>query len=1272
MMLQRLSHWFWRGGLWGVLLLLFLSALYLSAGRILTPMLNAYRVEVQQWLGEQLGQPLHLGRLYAGWHGLSPRFYAEDVRLGGTEQTFQVDRLHFRPDMLASLLRRDWSLAAISLQGVEIELQQQAGHWQLNGMSLAAAPGEKPADWNNLLAQLQRVGHLSLVDVRLLVRQQGAAPVEFPQAGLTLEHSGGRTRVQARIQLPDGQLLELAGQARIEPKQWQQSDLDVYVNLPGSNWLQWLAPDWLTALPEGMRLEQASLAAQGWLQVRKGHLQALSLEAGGGRLKGHWQGDAVDVQLGQVRAGFSQDAQQRRLWLPELNVRWLPREPMQNLALQLRQNAGEPLLTAATSIYIPRLQLEPLMAGLLQHIPLPQLPRSILEQLDFRGGLRNTYLRWQPGLPWQQQLEYDTNIDGLDYSPWENVPGATGISGRLFGSLAGGELHLDSAGFSLYLRELFADPWYYHRARARLTWELTESFDFTLSSPYLQVRGDEGRLAGDFVIRLPGQSGRESYMDLRVGMRDGDASHKSRYLPLVLRDEQPELWSWLREAVIGADIHQGYFQYQGTLAAGAPPAARSISLFFDVSDARLAYQPGWPELEEARAQVYVHDQGVEIDIERGRILQTGISDVHAEVIYPRAGASRLQVDARLASSMKDALQVVQETPMVEQLPFMAAWQGQGDLNGRLQLEVPFAEHQQPRVQLDLQLANNSLHMPELDLRFEQLQGALHIDSQRGMSGSAVAGRVLEQPFTASLRLPASGARWGSQIRARGKMPVARLQSWLGHAEPLPFSGAFAYQLDLLLAEQGSQLAVNTDLQGVRIDLPAPLGKSAAEKISTSWHMTLDGNEQHYRLVHGTRLSGLFATAQQKDGPLRGQLVLGGQVARLPARDGIWIAGRLPRLQVPDWLDAIGRYGPAARGPGTAVAVQEVQLSAGRLEGLGIPLEQAQLRVRPEGTGWQVRLDSAQASGRLHVPASGSMMVSLDRLQLPTGDDSLLSSAGGLQPANVPAMQVRVNRLLLGDELLGSAGFASRTDAAGDAWFEDISADLKGLQIAGSLQWHGGQEQRSRFQGALSGARLEQVLQAWGYAESMSSERFNVELDLGWPGAPQAFALEQLDGVAQLKFRKGQLKAADGSAQVLRVFGLLNFDSIGRRLRLDFSDLWGKGLSYDRIDGAMDIKGGVFRTRDELVLEGVSSNLSVQGVLDVPAGTIDADLQVAMPISRNLPLAAVAAGAPAIGGALFVIDRLVGDRFSRMAAARYSITGDWQNPDISLARGGREK
>lgn len=45
-----------------------------------------------------------------------------------------------------------------------------------------------------------------------------------------------------------------------------------------------------------------------------------------------------------------------------------------------------------------------------------------------------------------------------------------------------------------------------------------------------------------------------------------------------------------------------------------------------------------------------------------------------------------------------------------------------------------------------------------------------------------------------------------------------------------------------------------------------------------------------------------------------------------------------------------------------------------------------------------------------------------------------------------------------------------------------------------------------------------------------------------------------------------------------MFGLLNFNSIGRRLRLDFSDLLGKGLSYDRVKGLLVASDGVYVTR----------------------------------------------------------------------------------------------
>jgi uncharacterized protein YhdP len=37
------------------------------------------------------------------------------------------------------------------------------------------------------------------------------------------------------------------------------------------------------------------------------------------------------------------------------------------------------------------------------------------------------------------------------------------------------------------------------------------------------------------------------------------------------------------------------------------------------------------------------------------------------------------------------------------------------------------------------------------------------------------------------------------------------------------------------------------------------------------------------------------------------------------------------------------------------------------------------------------------------------------------------------------------------------------------------------------------------------------------------------------------------------------------------------------------------------------------------------------------------------VTNNLPLAALIIGAPAVGGALFLVDRLIGDRVARFAS-----------------------
>mgnify|MGYP001189456905 CR=1 FL=1 len=238
----------------------------------------------------------------------------------------------------------------------------------------------------------------------------------------------------------------------------------------------------------------------------------------------------------------------------------------------------------------------------------------------------------------------------------------------------------------------------------------------------------------------------------------------------------------------------------------------------------------------------------------------------------------------------------------------------------------------------------------------------------------------------------------------------------------------------------------------------------------------------------------------------------------------------------------------------------------------------------------------------------------------------------------------------------------------DLRFDDLDLDLRGLKIGGSAGWRGTPGNlQSWYKGRLHGDDLGKVLKAWDFAPSVTSESFRVDADGNWPGSPAWFSLKRFSGNLDPSLRSGQFVEVQGSAQALRVFGLLNFNSIGRRLRLDFSDLLGKGLSYDRVKGNLQATNGLFVTQEPITLTGPSSNLELNGNLDMRNERIDAKLLVTLPVTNNLPLAALIAGAPQIGGVLFLADKILGDKVARFASVKYKISGDWQQPTVEFDR-----
>ena len=1262
-LLTRLLRW----GLGLCALGLVLAAFYVSLGRELTPLIAEYRAEVEHRARAALGMPLSIGRLEGGWSGFDPVFSAHDVMLGEGASAVRLDQVRVVPDVLASLLARQLRLANLQVEGLQLNLSQGAdGRWAVEGLP-AREPG-RPLQAQQLVDGLKMVSKVSLLGSQLTFEPQGGEPLSLTYIDLTLRSGSVRQRLDGRLRLPDGQPLALRLRVRLDPRDIAASSAEAYLSLPQSDWAAWLP----AGLTRDWRLARARVGGELWLDWANGTLQRAAARLHAPEISGAYaERKAVEVGDLGLSAYFERRAQGFDLLVDGLalslgETRW------GEVQLALRQDLDEQGQVQRWGLSADHLDLTPLAPVVLALAPLPDKAAEVLEALQPRGALRNVQLEYRPQLAGRERVQFSANLERVGIGAWQGVPAVDNASGSIIGDLGGGELLAASENLGLHFPNLFPEMWRYRQAGARLLWELDDS-GLTLQSPYLQVVGDEGRIAGDFLVRMKRDPAEEDYMDLRVGLRDGDALQARKYLPTRSPGLSPALAEWLQTAIRGGHIDNGWFQYQGSLAKGAADAARSIGLYFSVDNAELAFQPGWPSLREARGEVLIEDDGVDVRVPEGRILDTRLREVLASVPRSANGqAPRLTLSGQLESSLGDALKILQEAPIGTAETF-AGWQGQGPLAGQLKLDIPLAKGAQPQVQVDFATEGATLKLANPELELSQLKGAFRFNTASGLSAPDIRAQVLGHAVRG--RAVAEGARGNTRTRieASGRIALANLNQWLGVTQPLPLSGHLPYALRLTLDGADSQLRVDSDLQGLAIELPAPFAKAIGEARPSVWRMTLQGQERRYWLEHGQLASLTFAARPGQLNQGRGELRLGGAPAQLPTTEGLRLRGRLAELDWSAWQQVAAQFAGGGTDAGQLQLLRDAELDIGRFSGFGTQVDDLRVRLARAEAAWQLDLQSQLLEGRVRLPDAQGAPIALDleRLSFPPAapaDQAAQDKPDALaavDPRQIPALDVRIARVMQGDSLLGAWTLKARPSAQG-VRFSDIALDLKGLRVSGEAGWEGAPgSSGSWYKGRLQGDNLADVLSAWGYAPSATSERFRLDVDGRWPGSPAWLSLKRFSGTLDASLRKGQFVEIQGSASALRVFGLLNFNSISRRLRLDFSDLLGQGFSYDTTKTVLVGRDGVFQTREPLRVVGPSSTMELNGELDMANDRIDAKLLVTLPVTNNLPLAALIVGAPAVGGALFIADKLLGDRVARFASVQYKVKGNWQNPEISF-------
>ena len=185
---------------------------------------------------------------------------------------------------------------------------------------------------------------------------------------------------------------------------------------------------------------------------------------------------------------------------------------------------------------------------------------------------------------------------------------------------------------------------------------------------------------------------------------------------------------------------------------------------------------------------------------------------------------------------------------------------------------------------------------------------------------------------------------------------------------------------------------------------------------------------------------------------------------------------------------------------------------------------------------------------------------------------------------------------------------------------------------------------------------------WELNTGIKQSDLHSKFSLSWDGAPHEFGFSTLNGDTTFKLGEGYL--SEVSDKGARIFSLFSLNSLYRKLKFDFNDVFQKGLFYNDIKGSMQIENGVVYSED-IFMDGVAGNMNMRGFTNLNSNALNYDVTFKPKITSSIPVIA-AWLAPGTAGLSFLagiaIDKII-EKADVVSEVRLKITGDLAEPKV---------
>lgn len=726
-----------------------------------------------------------------------------------------------------------------------------------------------------------------------------------------------------------------------------------------------------------------------------------------------------------------------------------------------------------------------------------------------------------------------------------------------------------------------------------------------------------------------------------------------RKLLVLLPDKMmpSSLTQWFDQSLISGTVNNLKLDYQN----------KKLSWSLGFKNAELKYSPEWPSVHGIDATLAMSAGKLTLNATKAMILDEEIRSLDVDFsAYKGMPYAVVNINGMMNTTLANGMAFLQQTPLQQTLgKELAIFKPTGAIGLDLRLKINVSDTVEPiKVAINMDLHDDTLQAPDLGISLDKITGKIKI-TNNSVKSENLQLSVLGQMATAKISMDSSSIM---KMSINTPVRITDLQKMMPNLDISKFSGAtkITASISLPLGDGKLNKVVNisSDMVGIDVNYPAPFNKVSKSSMPLHLVYQTTGNEQdNLRIKYGSLIDAILFLNKNKLGGAH--IAINKRLDTTSFTDSLHVVGTIPIFEWALWQPLVQNTGQEPSLPiEMDVAVNRLKLEDSEYESL---------KIKYFSNRQELFIDSPIVTGTVYAsPEFDKISIKLAKLNLPeqktpaNKNNKLLDYLQEQRAKNkLPNIQFSCDKLLIKKQTLKNINLELLPHSYG---YEIMNFSIinDNIKLLSKGRWHMDDQAYTIINGNAYTNNFGKVLAEWGYLDSMSRGKGELNFSVQWNGAPTSFDLFNLSGNAHLDLRLGSLTNINPGLG--RIIGLLSLESIQRRLQLDFSDLISRGFAFDKLVADVKLEPGRL-VSENILINSPAAKIEMLGKTSIQSKELDFTMYVTPKVGAGLPIAAAIAAGPAVGAAIWLFDKASGSKISELTKYKYLVTGTWDKPKI---------